>query len=326
LFLGLLSLLWSVFSTVAGFVGVVSCVTYVIIQAYQAALRPQDLRAMYKAEWAVVTGASSGIGKAIVERLASQGVNVVMVALDDQILRDAVADVSNRFPKISFRACGCNLGQPAGPYMDLIVKATADIEVTLVFNNAGFIVPGFFADTPLGKLHANVECNSTCAMNIAHHFLRRMIAAHRRGFFGFTSSAGAYFPSPTGTVYSPTKAFLTNLACTIQCEVRDLGIDVSVVHPSPVQSNFYATSANMSNLEAAKKQAVAPTVIVDALFAAAGRLLVVDQGATCAAFRIVNKVLDFAFFMELSSRIAHIFNVDHKTLVANSKLRAGLLE
>jgi short-subunit dehydrogenase len=275
-----------------------------------------------------VTGASSGIGKAMVERLASQGCNVVMVALDDQMLRDAVADVTAKYPTVSFRSCGCNLGDSNSGYMDKIVKMTSDIDVTLIFNNAGFIIANFFAETELSRLQANLECNATCSMNIAHHFLRRLIVKKQRGFIGFTSSAGAYFPSPTGTVYSPSKAFLTNLACTIQCEVRDLGIDIGVVHPSPVKSNFYQSSknSNMSNLEAAQKQAVGPEVIVDALFAAAGRLLVVDQGATCAAFRVVNKLLDFAFFMELSSRVAHIFNVDHKTLVSKSKLRAGLLE
>ncbi len=160
-------------------------------------------------------------------------------------------------------------------------------------------------------------------MNITHYFLRDMIANKRRGMFAFTSSAGQYFPGPTAALYASTKSFLSSFGISIAGEVKDLGIDVVVAHPSPVQSNFYVGTASiLSSLRSAQKAGVAPVVIADGILKCPGRLLVWDQGSTCAVFRILLKTIDYAFFMDLTSRFAWL-NPDHKELVAKSKLRNG---
>ena len=64
------------------------------------------MKKRYDAEWALVTGASSGIGRAIVEKLAGQEINVVMVALDDQVLTDAHSDLCKQHPKLKFIKLG----------------------------------------------------------------------------------------------------------------------------------------------------------------------------------------------------------------------------
>jgi len=314
--------IWSAFAYVAGIVGVISCITYAIAQVAQLVCKPQNLKVKYNAQWALVTGASSGIGKSLVERLATDGLNVVMVALDDSILADSFAELQKKYTKVSLRKVGVNLGGDEAAYMPAIVKATEDIDVTLIFNNAGFILPGFFAESAKERMIANYNCNATAAVYITHHFLRRMIKDKRRGLVTFTSSAGAYFPGPTAALYSSTKAFLTSFAISIAGELRDVGIDVVVVHPSPIQSNFYrGTADQLGSLKQAQKAAVSPFVIADAILSAAGRLVVWDQGSTCAAFRLTLKTFDFAFFNEVTSRLACYFNPDHKELVKKSELR-----
>ena len=94
------------------------------------------------------------------------------------------------FPNVQFRRVGVDLSQ--GDYLTTISKATEDIDVTLVFNNAGFITTGFFFDISLQRNLQNYECNATSALKITHLFLGRMIEKGQKGLFAFTSSsAGA---------------------------------------------------------------------------------------------------------------------------------------
>lgn len=299
--------------------------TYVIaIAVQQVALRvPQNLQRKYNAKWGLVTGSSSGIGKAIAEKLAMQGINVVLVALDDKMLADTFEELQKKYTTVQFRKVGVNLGAKDYAYMPAITAATDDIDIPLLFNNAGYICTGLFADTDLERLRCNLECNAGCAVPITHHFLRKMIAGKMRGLISFTSSASCYLPGPTATMYSPSKAFLTNFASTIAAENHDIGIDVTVIHPSPVNTNFYKNEGPaLDSLKTAQKAAASPMNIADQIFAAAGRLTVWDQGSTCMVFRIVNKILDFQIFTEVITRFAFV-NGDHKRLSKESKIRAG---
>jgi short-subunit dehydrogenase len=102
----------------------------------------QDLKRKYDAQWALVTGSSSGIVKSLASRLASQGLNIVMVALNDRLLDDAVSELKTTFKSGQFIKVGVDLGVPG--YLDIIAEATKDLDVQIVFNNAGFMLTGFF--------------------------------------------------------------------------------------------------------------------------------------------------------------------------------------
>ena len=203
-------------------------------------LRPiPNLKTRYNnATWALVTGSGSGIGKALAFKLASQGLNVVLVSLDDEHLKNTVAQLRKEYPKLEFRAVGC-VFNPGSNYLEQIDKATRDITIQCIFNNAGFIVTGFVDQTPLPKLLSNVECNATASFAIAHHFLQILVSKQLRGCIVFTSSVAGFIPTPFAASYAATKAFVSQLACSLHIEVKSLGIDVCAVHPSPVASNFY---------------------------------------------------------------------------------------
>jgi short-subunit dehydrogenase len=215
-------------------------VAYLIPQIYMSIIRPiPDLKARYPgASWALVTGSGSGIGRALSFKLASQGFNVVLVSLDDHHLRNTMKSLREMYPKSEFRSVGCNF-VPNSDYLKLISDATSDIDVRCVFNNAGFIVTGFVDQAPLSKLLSNVECNATASFAIAHHFLNKMVSKSQTGCIVFTSSVAGFIPTPFAASYAATKAFVSQLACSLHIEVKGLGIDVCAVHPSPVSSNFY---------------------------------------------------------------------------------------
>ena len=151
----------------------------------------QNLKKKYDAEWALVTGASSGIGKALSIKLAKQGLNVVLAALDDDLLKNTTKELRKDFPDQEFRAVGIDLCKHAFPepegwqggqgFMAKLRAATDDVCVQLIFNNAGFIRTGFFADLPAGAHLANYHCNATAGIEITHHYLTKLLASGRKG-------------------------------------------------------------------------------------------------------------------------------------------------
>lgn len=147
--------------------------TYLVPEIYMMARPVPNLKEKYNAEWALVTGGGSGIGKALCFALASQGLNVVVVSLDDAALTQTMSELSQNYPALQFRSVPTTFSSNVN-YMDKIIKATKDITVQCVFNNAGFIVTGFFEQAPLGKHLANLECNASSTVPITHHFLKQM--------------------------------------------------------------------------------------------------------------------------------------------------------
>eukprot|EP00045_Choanoeca_perplexa_P004778 m.40591 g.40591 ORF g.40591 m.40591 type:complete len:336 (-) comp12761_c0_seq1:77-1084(-) len=265
---------------------------------------PVNLKKKYKAEWALVTGASSGIGKAVVKKLAQQGINVVMVALDDKLLADSVKEMETAFKSLSFVKIGVNLADP--DFMKPIEEKTKDLDINLVFNNAGFITTGFFAKTALGRCMANFNCNAGCILPITHHFLNKMLAAERPGLLAYTSSSAGFVPNPLSILYPSTKSFMTFFASSLAAEVKSKGIDVVVVHPSPMATNFFSNSDGLQALDSFKRFAVGPEVIADVVFNSAGRFVIRDQGVITVILRVVTKILDPVLFAELVCRTAHM--------------------
>lgn len=151
---------------------------------------------------ALVTGGSSGIGAAIVRKLASQGLNVVIVALDDAVLAKFKDVIVKEFPNVEFRFVGCDLSEASGEtYFAAVKKATEDIDVQILCNNAGFITTGGFADVPLKREMANYHTNVTSGLTLTHYFADNMLNKGLRGLITYTSSSAAFIPNPMSALY-----------------------------------------------------------------------------------------------------------------------------
>ncbi len=266
------------FVSIFAFPTVFWLVMYLIPQVFMCIRPIPNLKEKYNANWALVTGAGSGIGKALAFKLASQGLNVVVVSLDDDFLKKTMQELKETFPKLEFRSVGVSFS-PGVKYLDKIAEATKDLEIKIVFNNAGFIVTGFMDQAPLGKLLANIECNATASVNITHHFLGHMVKNKWKGCVVFTSSVAGFIPTPFAAMYAATKAFVSQMACSLHIEVQNLGIDVCAVHPSPVASNFYdKVDHKIELMEAAQKSAVPPQDLPNEIFRSIGACALRDLG------------------------------------------------
>ena len=111
---------------------------YALTNLYCQLAGPVDMKKKYKADWALVTGAGTGIGKSIAETMALQGLNVVLVSLPDKFLDETTATLQAQFPKQKFRKIAAKFDHKTD-YMPAIIEGTKDIDVAIVFNNAGYI-------------------------------------------------------------------------------------------------------------------------------------------------------------------------------------------
>jgi len=291
---------------------------YTVTNLYMLLAGPVNLKKKYNAEWALVTGASMGIGKSIAETMALQGLNVVLVALpprpgqpDD--LKNTTEGLQKQFPELSFRSVAAVFDHKTD-YMPSIIAATKDIDVQVVFNNAGYMVTGFFDTVALEPQLANLECNSTACVKITHHFLQLMLAKGLKGCFVFTSSVSGYIPNPFAVMYGATKAFVSEFAASLAIEVRNHGIDVVSVHPSPVASNFFSAQSvahKIDGLEMAKKVAVSPDSVPGKMLTCIGRCHLGDLGSMAVTMRIVVALVPFDFFAGLFSYFAPLMD-DYK--------------
>ncbi|KAG5462511.1 MAG: hypothetical protein BJ554DRAFT_4845 [Olpidium bornovanus] len=283
-------------------------------------------------------GGSSGIGAAIVEKLAKQNVNVVIVALDDELLDDFHAKMTSRFvlnrpagtprvfffprwlkgegsatkqilfdhnicgvrryPSVSFRKAPVDLSKP-DTVLSAIRLLTDDIPVNLLFNNAGFITTGLFSSVPLERNIGNFHCNATSAIPLTHHFVSRMIERGQSGLVTFTGSGAGFIPCPMSSIYGATKVFLNSFAASLAVELAPEGIDVVCINPSPVESRFYENAGKLEALKLFRKTAVQPSIVADALFASAGRVIIRDLGYFSVCSRLFLKALDWNLVAEI---------------------------
>lgn len=293
------------FSWITLLLGILAAPTAIWLLAYSIPqilmnLRPvPDLKKRYGAEWALVTGAGSGIGKSLAFKLASQGLNVVVVSLDDDALKQTMKDLKSAYPNLQFRSVPTAFA-PGVDYMGKIKDATKDIHVPIIFNNAGFIVTGFLDQAPIGKILSNVECNATACVNVSHHFLQKLVSQKKKGCIVFTSSVAGYIPTPFAAMYASTKSFVSQLASCLHIEVQNLGIDVCAVHPSPVASNFYdKVDHKIELMEAAQKSAVPPDALPNDIFRSIGYCALRDLGGMAVGTRMGTFFLPYNFFTEL---------------------------
>ena len=264
----------------------------------------QDLKKKYTAQWALVTGGSSGIGLAVAKRLAKQGLNLLIVAVPNKALDDTPAAIAEVNPDVDVRVVGANLGAPVEEWLPSVQAAMDGALPQVAFLNAGYIVTGFFDSTPLAAQLANARCNAIAAMALAHDIVARLQKAKARGCIVFTSSPAGFMPAPFSAMYAATKSFLTAFATSLAPEVAAEGIDVSVVHPSPVASRFYEGAHDIDILKMFKATGVSPDVLAKCMIAGAGRAVVIDQGYYTVATRVLLKIIDVTALASIITAMA----------------------
>jgi short-subunit dehydrogenase len=198
-----------------------------------------------------------------------------------------------KYPKLEFRAVPVNFGKTDPDYMKDIIEATKDIDVQIVFSNAGYLALKGLIRTPESTWLSNVECNSTSHMRITRHFAALMVEKKLRGCFVYTSSTMSFFFAPGNAMYSATKAFLVAMAQNLAVELDSYGIDVMVVNCGPMATPFFDKNKVIDSMKPFLAMRSTPQQVADVMLSSVGRVVVRDHSLLNVGFRMMAKILDF---------------------------------
>jgi uncharacterized protein len=186
--------------------------------------------------WAIVTGASSGIGKEFARQLAASGLNVALVARRLRMLEDLGRQLQNEFG-VQYRAVEVDLTEE--DFLEKIEAATQDLDIGLLISNAGAGIPGEFLTLERDALLRIVRLNIIAHLDLVHHF-GQQLAARGRGGVLLVSAMGAAQGIPYMANDSGTKAFVLSLGEALHVEFQKLGLHVTVLLPSPTDTPVLA--------------------------------------------------------------------------------------
>lgn len=188
--------------------------------------------------WALITGASSGIGKCFAQTLAQLGFNLILVARNKEKLDHLTSELSDKYD-IQSRTIAAELSEEKS--VGFVISQTREIEVNLFINNAGYALTGEFLTSRVEEQTALMKINSLIPMQLSHHFGQQMIARGKGGIINIASVSGM-MPLPFWTTYSASKAFLKSFSEALWYELTPYGVDVLAVCPGATKTNFHVTA------------------------------------------------------------------------------------
>lgn len=203
--------------------------------------------------YALVTGASRGIGAALAEALAAEGHDLILTARSADDLERLAARL--RRPGLALECITADLNQPAGARELLAVVQARNWSIDLLVNNAGLGSRGEFASLPLERELEQVRVNVAATVELTHGVLPAM-RQRGSGAIVHVSSVAAYMAVPGMATYAATKVFLLHFSLALWGELRKEGIHVMALCPGTTQTNFFA-AAGMRTPRGQRPEAVA---------------------------------------------------------------------
>ncbi len=226
---------------------------------------------------ALITGASSGIGKELARLHASKGGDLIVVARREQALLELKAELETQHD-VNVKCIAMDLSDPSSP-KQVFDQVTADnIEVEYLVNNAGFGGHGLFCEREWSKDKDMIQVNVTSLVELTRLFLPEMVA-RRSGRILNTASTAAFLPGPLQAVYYATKSFVVSFSQAVAEELRSQNTNVTVTAlcPGAVATEFVA-AGNLDGVDVwknAKSPASFAKVGYDAMMR--GKLVAINQ-------------------------------------------------
>jgi short-subunit dehydrogenase len=235
---------------------------------------------MSEQTYALITGASSGIGECFARALAARKHNLALVARSKEKLEALAQQLSSQHG-VEALALASDLSVP-GAAATLAEKLRGEqISVDLLINNAGFGGRGEFWDLPLNRFSEMIRLNVQAVVELTHLMLPPMIE-RRAGAIINVSSTASFQPVPYTAVYAATKAFVTSFSMSLAEEARPYGIRVVTLCPGGTRTNFFVAGHYRKRTLPGGLQA--PEEVV------AGALRALDRGGGLVVPRFMNKL------------------------------------
>ena len=217
--------------------------------------QPESLRQRY-GEWALVTGASSGIGAAFARALARDGVSCVLAARREDRL-GSLADELEKRHQVATRVVTVDLAARDGA--DRLLEAVSDLEISILVNNAGFGCAGRFEKQDREQMREMVEVNCMTPALLTSSVLPGMCERGRGAVIIVGSIAGSQ-PLPLHALYGATKTFANLLGEALWGELQGSGVDCLAVLPGTTATEFQAVAGELPHAGESAESVVAKSL------------------------------------------------------------------
>jgi short-subunit dehydrogenase len=245
--------------------------------------------------WAIVTGASSGIGRALAFECAAGGFNVLLSGRNQDALAEAAAECSKKF-HVATEVISADLANPDS--IDRLIAGilAKPVRYEVLVNNAGFGIHGDFASS-------DIALQLTASLKLTKAVLPTMIT-NRSGRILNVASVYGFAPVPYQSVYSACKAFLVSFSTSLRNELEGTGVTVTVFCPGITQTEFRGRAGISEKRKGSGMTAAAAARI--AYTGTLGGKSVVVPGIANRVFVFASRVLPSGFFAKVVKRINRI--------------------
>jgi uncharacterized protein len=231
--------------------------------------------------FALVTGASSGIGACFARALAARGLNLVLVARSKDKLESLRTEIVSQY-QVRVEVVQQDLGVEGAAHRLVATLGERNIVIDLLVNNAGFGAHGEFWKLSLERQAEMLRLNIATLTDLTYLLIPAMVERRRGGVINTSSTAG-FQPVPYLSVYAATKAYVTSFSMGLAEEVRPFGVKVLAVCPGGTDTNFFAAGQfNKTNFRGGLQS---PEAVVEVA------LRSYDHGASLVVTRWINRLM-----------------------------------
>jgi len=202
-------------------------------------------------EYALITGASKGIGKAIAEELASRKINVLLVARSENLLKEVAENIATKYA-VQTAHLAIDLANENASQAIFDWCVSNNYSINILINNAGYGLSGAWGNYSLQEYQAMMQVNMNVVVETSYLFVQ-MLKKQSQSYIVNIASAAAYQSVPGLNIYAATKSFVLSFSRGLNYELRNTPVFVSVACPGATDTNF----ANRANATSEKAQKLA---------------------------------------------------------------------
>ncbi|HXB13777.1 MAG TPA: SDR family oxidoreductase [Bacteroidia bacterium] len=203
--------------------------------------------------YALITGASKGIGKSIAEGFGKRKYDLLIVARSEKLLADNAEELKKKFG-VQVQYIAVDLSSPTAAKQIAAFCKEKNIEVNVLVNNAGYGLLGAFKDVSLDEQMNMMQLNMQSLVQLTYAMIPALQAHKGKSYILNVASTAAHQAVPYLGVYSATKAFVLSFSRSLNWEMKGTNVSVSCVCPGPTDTNFM-DRAGMTNVKKIAKQA-----------------------------------------------------------------------
>ncbi len=187
-------------------------------------------------EYALITGASKGIGKALAYELAKRGYNLVITARSKELLSKLAEDIANKHGVV-VHSHPIDLTEEGAPKRLAYWCTVNEYRLKILVNNAGFGLWGSFDKLPLNEQLNSMNLNMTALVSLSHHLIPNL-KKNKKSYILNVASVASFLAIPSFSIYAATKSFVLSFSRSLHRELARKGIVVSCVCPGATESEF----------------------------------------------------------------------------------------